>query len=240
MPAAVAVPAIISVAGMAASAIGQRRQQNAQKKADAAKQAKVQGVMDANYNDEMAWRNSSPFQQMLNASMGPQTTTSNSSSWENSESDQVHSMDFGPEGNEAASGVLLAAKNAPWEVNNLLAEQQAFMDRTLSGQQRTQDAAIGNAAAARGVDARLMKAVGGDPKINAARLDQGLQLKQQAYNNKQQAQGNIANVLKGLFQVDKTNTKSKSRGGSSGTQTGPANYAAWAGLAAPPKREVAV
>lgn len=235
MPAAVAVPAIISVAGMAASAIGQRKQQNAQKKADAAKQAKVQGVMDANYKDQMDWRNSSPFQQMLAQSMGPQTTTS--SNWSNDESDSARSMDFGPEGNAAASGVLQAATNAPWEVNNLLAEQQAFMDRTLSGQQRTQNTTIKNAAAKRGVDPGLMT-LGADQAINASRLDNGLNLKQQAYNNKQQAQGNIANVLKGLFQTDKTHTTSKSRGG--GTSTGPANYGAWASLAAPVNREVAV
>lgn len=223
MPAAVAVPAIISVAGMAASAIGKHKAKKAQEKADAQRKQAIQSVSDFNYNANLEWQkqNMGNFQNILAQASGPQTTTS--SNWQDTEEHSERRMDFGPEGNAAAADVLRAAQSAPWEVNALLAEQQAAANRAISGAQRRQGATIGNLAASRGVDPRLMK-LGADQAFNQQRLDTDLQTKQQAYANRVGAYGNIANVLKGLYQKDITDSTQKSRGG--GKQTGPADFSA--------------
>jgi uncharacterized membrane protein len=212
---AVAVPAIISVAGMAASAIGKHKAKKAAEKAAAKKKAELQNVMDFNYNADLDFQNSNTFQDILRGAEGPAVTTESGTQWQDTTSDATRSMDFGPEGNAAAADVLQAARNAPFEVNNLLAEQQAAANRALSGQERALNTGISNLAAARGVDPRLMK-LGANAGINNERLNTALQSKQQAYGNRVGAYGNIANVLKGLFQKDITHEESSMKGGHSG------------------------
>lgn len=244
MPAAVAVPAIISVAGMAASAIGQHKAKKAAEKAANDKKSALQNVVDFNYNADLDYynKNQGNFQNIFNQASQPQTTTSSSTNWQDTVEDSTRSMDFGPEGNAAAADVLQASRNAPFEVNALLAEQEAAANRAISGAQRTQRGKIGNLAAARGVDSRLMS-LGMDQPFNAQRLDTSLGTKQQAYANKVGAYGNIANVLKGLFQKDVSHSEQKSKGGQRGTSTGPANFGAMMGalqMGAPPKKEAIV
>lgn len=241
---AVAVPAAVSLVGMAANAIGQHKQMSAQQKADLAKQQRIQGVMDANRADELAWQqaNSGTLSSMLAGAMGPQTTSSSGSQWSDTTSDTLQEMDFGPEGNAAAADVLLAAKNAPFEVQNLLAGMKAGAERDLAAAGRAQNTAIANRAAKMGVDPGLMR-IGADQGLNAQRLANNQGIAQQGYEMKRQAYGDITGVLKSLFQKNKTHQTSQMKGGSRSTSTGPAAYGAAAGileLLKPPKREVAV
>jgi hypothetical protein len=212
MPAAIAVPAIVSAVGIGAQMFGQHKQMSAQQKADAAKRADVNKVLDYNFNANTAYqdKNAGAFANMLAAAGQPQTTTQ--SNW----SDSTQSMDFGA-GNADRDKVRLAAENAPWEVNNLLAQQKALLNSNISGQQRAQDTAINNAAAARGVrDPSLMK-LGANQGINSARLKAGLDINQQGLDNKRQAYGDITGMLKNLYQTN----RNKSRGGA--VTTGPAD-----------------
>jgi hypothetical protein len=245
MPAA--IPAIglgVSLLGTVAGAIGRNKQANAEKKAAADRKAALQNVVDFNYNADLEHynQNMGNYQNMFAQAGQPQVTTTSSNEWRNTVDDSTRSMDFGAEGNEAASGVLQAARNAPFEVNALLAEQEAAANRSISGAQRTQRGKIGNLAAQRGVDAQLMS-LGMDQPFNAQRLDASLGAKQQAYANRVGAQGNIANVLKGLFQKDVTHSEQNMKGGSKGATTGGPNFMAqFAALDAmkKPKKEAIV
>jgi hypothetical protein len=232
---AVAIPAAISLVGMAASAVGAHKAQNAQKKADAARKASISSVVDENYRNNVAYQqaNQGRMDSIFAGASGPQTSSSTSYNDE----DSTETQDYGPEGNAARANMLQAANNQPWEVNNLLAQQRESINRNISGQQRGQDTAIRNAAASRGVDPGLMR-IGANQGINAQRLDADLGVAQQAQTNKRQAWGDIGNVL-GLYKS--TNRKTKSRGG--GTQTGGPDYGtmmAAINYGAPVQKEVVV
>jgi len=236
---AVAIPAAISLVGMAASAIGKHKAASAQKKADAARKASISSVVDENYRNNVAYQqaNQGRMDSIFAGASGPQT--SSSTNYSNTETDDTETQDYGPEGNAARANMLQAANNQPWEVNNLLAQQRESINRNISGQQRGQDTAIRNAAASRGVDANLMK-IGADQGINAQRLDADLGIAQQGMQNKRQAWGDIGNVL-GLYKSTRRKGTSKTRGG--GTNTGGPDYGtmmAAINYGAPVQREAVV
>jgi hypothetical protein len=211
---------------MAASAIGKHRAKKAAEKAAKSKKSALQNVMDFNYNADMDWQkqNMGNFQNIMAQASQPQTTSS--SQWSDTTEDSEKSMDFGAEGNQAAADVLLAARNAPFEVNNLLAEQQAAANRAISGDERRQKSQIKNVAASRGVDPRLMS-IGMEQPFASRRLEADLGTKQQAYANRVGAYGNIAGVLKNLFQKDISHSRQQMKGG--GKTTGPADFGAMMG-----------
>lgn len=241
---AVAIPAAVSLVGMAANAVGQHKQMSAQQKADAARKAAIKSVVDENYANNVAYQNQiqGSLGSILAGASGPQTTSSSNWSNTDSTSDSTQSMDFGPEGNAAAADVLQAARNAPFEVNNLLASQRAAAERNLAAQGQQANRAIGNRAAKMGVDPSLMT-LGANQALNNQRLGNENAIAQAAQDNRRQAYGDITGVLKNLFQTNKTHQtqSSKTRGG--GSTTGGPDYGTMlAALRAggPVQREVVV
>lgn len=218
---AVAIPAAVSLVGMAANAIGQHKQMSAQEKADAARKAAIKSVVDENYAANKAYQDSisGNLAGIMAGASGPQTTSS--SNWSNSESDTLQEMDFGAEGNAAANDVLMAARNQPWTVQNALAGMRAGAERNLAGAGRSMNTAINNRAAKMGVDPGLMK-IGADQGLNAQRLANEQGIVEKGMDLSRQAYGDIQGVLKNLFQKNKTHQTQKQRGG--GTTTGGPDY----------------
>ncbi len=218
---AVAIPAAVSLVGMAANAIGQHKQMSAQQKADAARKSAIKSVVDENYAANKAYQDSisGNLAGIMAGASAPQTTSS--SNWSNSESDTLQEMDFGPEGNAAAGSVLQAAQNQPWTVQNALAGMRAGAERNLAATGRAANTAISNRAAKMGVDPSLMK-IGADQGLVKQRLDNEQGLVQWGMDKTREAYGDLTGVLKNLFQKNKTHQTQKQRGG--GTTTGPADY----------------
>jgi hypothetical protein len=206
---------------MGMNAIGQHKAMSAQEKADAARKAAIQAVVDENYATNKAYQDqiTGSLSSIMAGASGPQTTTN--SSWQNSNSDSTQSMDFGPEGNAAAGDVLTAARNAPFEVNNLLAEQKAAAERDLASQGQNVNRTINNQAARMGVNPSMMK-VGATQALNAQRLANNNAIGQKSQDNRRQAFGDLTSVLKNLYQRTNTKQTQNSRGG--GTTTGGPDY----------------
>lgn len=239
---AVAVPAIISLVGMGASAIGKSKAASAQKKADAARKNTIQGAADENYNNELAFQqaNAGKLDSMYASAAGPQTSSGSQSSWGTSEGESEQTQDYGPEGNAARAGVLQSYQNQPWEIDNALAEIKAAGDRGIAGQQRSQRTLIGNRAARMGANAQDMM-IGMDDGTKA-RLDNAANMAQQRYALKDKALEGTMNALQ-MFKSTKTKERSSQRGGGSSTSTsGPDLGAMMAVLNAQrlPKREAVV
>lgn len=237
---AVAIPAAVSLVGMAANAIGQHKAKNAQQKADEARKSAIKSVVDENYAANKAYQDSisGNLSGILAGASGPQT--SSNSQWSNTTQDSEQSMDFGAEGNAQAQKVLQAAGNQPWTVQNALAGMRAGAERNLAAAGRAQNTAIGNRAAKMGVDSSMMT-LGANQGLNKQRLDNEQGLVGWGMDKTREAYGDITGVLKNLFQKNLTHSTSKMKGG--GTQTGGPDYGTMlAALRAggPVQREVVV
>jgi hypothetical protein len=157
---------------------------------------------------QQSWKDNlkgdSGFQGMLSSAMGPQTTSSESSS--------VSDQSQGYGGQQGTLDELMqAAKNSVGTANVLQSQQLAALNRNISGQQQAQDRAIQNVASARGIDPNIAK-LGMNQGINKQRLDAELGIGQQGRENTRQALGDV-NALLERYKTQKT----KSRGSSSTT-----------------------
>jgi hypothetical protein len=219
---AVAIPAVVSLAGTAASMIGAHKQQSAQKKAALAKQGSLQGVLDFNYNQDKAFRdqfmaqNGGSLDNIMSLAAAPQVSTSSSVSDE----DSTTTQDYGPEGNAARAGLLQTAQNLPYEQMALMPTLLGQAGASASQQISSNNTAARNRAARLGANAGdmtlgLNRGVIGD--LNA----QKAQIAQIPTQAKQASLGNIQNVL-GMYRSQNT----KSHGTQRGTQTGGPNLSA--------------
>lgn len=213
MPAAVAVPAIISVAGMAANAVGGHlAKKSAQSQAQKNYQD-TQSQIDKNMAAQKAWqdqmRSDPQFGAMMASATGPQTTSS--SSWSNSDSTQTQG--YGPQ-QGTLDEMMQAAKNSVGTANVLQNQQLAALNRNISAQGQQQDQLIRNVAASRGVDSNVAK-LGMNQGINRQRLDAELGVAQQGRENTRQAWGDVNSLME---RYKTMNTKTNQRGG--GTTTG--------------------
>jgi hypothetical protein len=220
MPAAIAIPLVATVAGKAISAIGKHKARNsAQQQADE-NYADLNRQIDANMAQQNAWREGlmedPGYQSMLAQSQGPQVTTTSGSTTSNT----TNTQDYGKQAG-TLDEMMDAAKNAVGGANVLQAQQLASMNRNISGQQEAQNRNISNIAASRGGDARVAR-LGMDRGINSQRLNAELGIAQQGRDNTRQAWGDVNSLLDRY----KT-TRTKQRGTSQGTTTGPANFGAY-------------
>jgi len=211
MPAAVAVPAIISVAGMAAKAVGGHLAKKSAKSQAQQNYLDTQKQIDNNMASQKAWqdgmRNDPQFAAMMQSAAGPQTTsTSSSSSGEAWQS-------YGPQ-QGTLDEMMQAAKNSVGTANVLQNQQLASLNRNISQQGQAQDKLIRNIAASRGVDSNVAK-LGMDQGINRQRLDAELGIAQQGRENTRQAWGDVNSLLD---RYKKEHSKSR---GSSTTTGGP-------------------
>lgn len=216
MPAAVAVPAIISVAGMAAKAVGGHLARNSAKSQAQKNYEDTQNQITANMQKQQAWqdamRGDSGFQSMLTSAMGPQVTTSSTSS--SSEATQDYGAQQG-----TLDEMMKAAKGSVGTANVLQAQQLGAVNRNIAGQEQQLKRDVGNIAASRGVDPRVAS-LGMNQGINKSRLDAELGVAQQGRDNTRQAWGDV-NALLERYKTQ----RSKSR--SSGTTTGGPNIGAY-------------
>jgi hypothetical protein len=208
MPAAVAVPAIVSVAGMAAKAVGGHLAQKSAKSQAQQNYLDTQRQIDANMASQKAWqdqmRNDPGFAGMMQSAMGPQTTSTSSSSSSEAWADY---------GNQQGTldEMMGAAKDSVKSANVLQAQELAALNRNISQQQEQQRRSIGNIAAARGVDPAIA-GLGMDRGIQGQRLDAELGIAQQGRANTRQAWGDV-NALLDRYKRE----HSKSRGSSTTT-----------------------
>lgn len=219
MPAAVAIPAIVSVAGMAANAIGGHLAKNSAKNQAQQNYLDTQKQIDANMASQKAWqdqmRGDAGFQGMMASAMGPQTTTSSS----HSVSDE--SQNYGAQ-QGTLDELMQAAKNSVGTANVLQSQQLAALNRNIGAQGKAQDTNIRNIAASRGVDPRVAS-LGMNQGINNQRLNAELGIAQQGRDNTRQAWGDVNAVLDRYKRTHQVQN-------SSGTSTGPANYGAYLGM----------
>jgi hypothetical protein len=212
MPAAVAVPAIISVAGMAAKAVGDHLGKKSAKSQAQKNYEDTQKQITNNMNAQKAWQagmqNNPEFQAMMASAAGPQTTSTSSSStaWQH----------YGPQ-QGTLDEMMGAAKDSVKSANVLQAQELAGMQRNISGQEQAQRRQIGNVAAARGVDPAVAS-LGMQQGINNARLGAELEIAQKGRENTRQAWGDVNSVLERY-------KKQHSRGNS--TTTGGPNIGAY-------------
>jgi hypothetical protein len=155
------------------------------------------------------------FQSMLASAMGPQTTSSTSSSV----TDQ--SQGYGTQ-QGTLDEMMQAAKNSVGTANVLQAQQLAALNRNISGQQQAQDRAIQNVAAARGIDPNIAK-LGMNQGINRQRLDAELGIGQQGRENTRQAWGDVNSLLE-RYKTQRTKSKGSS------TSTGGPDIGAYLGM----------
>ena len=239
MPAAVAIPAAVSLVGTAASAIGQHKAASDAKAADAARLARVQGTMDQNYASNQAYQSQMQptIAQMLGLALSPQQ--SQYTQFGSSSGESTQSSDFGA-ANPQREQVRQMVANEPYEVNTNLANQRAAAYRNAAQQRTAIGTKLGNAAARMGVNPQLMS-IGADRGVNADLMNTDTGLQQQALENRRMAAGDITNMLNSLYRTTTTKQQQQTRGG--GSQMGPANIGgALAALqaGAPVQREVAV
>jgi hypothetical protein len=189
MPAAVAVPAIISVAGMAAKAVGDHFSKKSAKSQAQKNYEDTQNQITANMQKQQAWqdsmKNSSDFQSMMASALAPQTTSTSSSStaWQ----------DYGPQ-QGTLDEMMGAAKDSVKSANVLQAQQLASTQRNISGQEQAQRRQIQNVASARGVDPAVAS-LGMQQGINNARLGAELDIAQKGRENVRTAWGDVNSVL---------------------------------------------
>jgi len=219
MPAAIAIPAIATVAGAGVNAVASHlAQRSAQSQADR-NYADLQRQIDANMAQQAAWRtgveNSPGYQQMLAAAQGPQTSTMNSTS------NQVTTQDFGKQ-QGTLDEAMNAAKNSVQTANVLQAQELEALNRNIAGQQQAQNRNIQNIAASRGVDPRVAR-LGMDQGINNQRLNAELGIAQQGRENTRQAWGDV----NALLQNYKT---TRTKGSQSSTSVGGPNIGGYLGL----------
>lgn len=208
MPAAIAVPAIASVAGSVIGAVGNKLAQNSAQKQAQQNYMDTQRQIDANMAAQRAWqdqmRGDTGFQSMMQSAMGPQTTSTSSSS--SSEAWQ----EYGPQ-QGTLDEMMSAARDSVKTANVLQAQQLAALNRNISGQQQAQNRTIQNVAAARGVDPSIAS-LGMNQGIQNQRLQAELGIAQQGRENTRQAWGDVNSLLERYKRQ-----KSKSRGSSTTT-----------------------
>lgn len=189
MPAAVAVPAIASVAGSAMGAIGSHMARKSATNQAQKNYEDTQRQIEANMAQQKAWqdamRGDSAFQSMLQSAMGPQTTSTSSS--------QTAWQSYGPQ-QGTLDEMMQAAKDSVKSANVLQAQELAATQRNISGQEAAQRRQIGNIAAARGVDPAVA-ALGMNQGINNARLAAELDIAQKGRENTRQAWGDVNALL---------------------------------------------
>jgi len=219
MPAAIAVPAIVSVAGMAAKAVGDHLGKKSAKNQAQQNYLDTQKQIDANMAKQAAWQqqmqNDPQFQSLMASAAGPQVTTTSSSS--SSEQTQDYGAQQG-----TLDEMMKAARGSVDTANVLQAQQLAALNRNIASQQQGQNREINNIAAARGVDPKVAK-LGMDQGINNQRLNAELGVAQQGRENTRMAWGDV-NSLMERYKSQKT----KSRGNS--TTTGGPDIGAYLGM----------
>jgi hypothetical protein len=216
MPAAVAVPAIISAAGTAASAIGGHLARKGATSQAQQNYLDTQRQIDKNMAAQTAWqnqmRNDPQFASLMAQAAGPQQSSTSSSS------SSTAWQDYGPQ-QGTLDEVMQAAKNSVGTANVLQNQQLAALNRNISAQGQEQDRLIRNIAASRGVDSNVAK-LGMNQGINRQRLDAELGIAQQGRENTRQAWGDVNAILDRYKREH-----SKSRGSS--TTTGGPNFGAY-------------
>lgn len=232
MPAAAALPVAAPAAGAVTSSLinagsgllggvlklfGQNSAQKAAKKQSDLNYADANRQIDANMAKQQAWqdqmRGDTGFQGMMASAMGPQTSTTSSSSVEDSE--QNTTQNYGAQ-QGTLDEAMQAAKNSVGTANVLQAQQLAALNRSIAGQNQSQRKAIGNIAAARGVDPAIAS-LGMDQKMRNDQLGAELSIAQQGRENTRGAWGDV-NALLDRYKAE--NTKRHATGRSSGTTTG--------------------
>jgi len=205
LAAPVLIPALASVAGSVASAIGGHKAQSSAQNQAQSNYLDTQGQIDKNMAGQQAWqdqmRGDSGFQGMLQSAMGPQTTSSTSSSTSN------QSQGYGGQ-QGTLDEMMQAAKNSVGSANVLQAQQLAALNRNISGQQQAQNTALGNVAAARGIGSTIAK-LGMNQGINNQRLQAELGIGQQGRENTRQAWGDV-NALLERYKTQKTKSSGSS------------------------------
>jgi hypothetical protein len=196
---------------MAANAIGGHMAKKSAQSQAQKNYLDTQRQIDANMAGQKAWqdqmRGDPGFASMMQSAMGPQTTSTSSSSssdaWQDY-GDQQGTLDE----------VMQAAKNSVGTANVLQNQQLAALNRNISAQGQQQDQLIRNVAASRGVDSNVAK-LGMNQGINRQRLDAELGIAQQGRENTRQAWGDVNSLLD---RYKREHSKSR---GSSTTTGGP-------------------
>ncbi len=211
MPAAIAVPAIISAAGTAAKAIGGHLARKSATNQAQQNYLDTQRQIDQNMAAQSAWQNqmrSDPgFASMMQSAMGPQT--SSTSQAQSSDTSSQAWQDYGAQ-QGTLDEAMRAAKDAVQSANVLQSQELAALNRNISGQQQAQDRLIRNIAASRGVDSDVAK-LGMDQGINNQRLQAELGIAQQGRQNTRQAWGDV-NALLDRYKREYSKSHTNSRG----------------------------
>lgn len=176
----------------------------------------TQRQIDQNMLAQKAWqdqmRGDPGFASMMQSAMGPQTSSTSSSS--SSEAWQDYGKQQG-----TLDEMMQAARDSVKSANVLQNQQLSALNRNISAQGQQQDQLIRNIAASRGVDSNVAK-LGMNQGINRQRLDAELGIAQQGRENTRQAWGDV-NALLDRYKRE----HSKSRGSS--TTTGGPNIGAY-------------
>jgi hypothetical protein len=204
---------------MAANAIGGHLAKKSAQSQAQQNYLDTQKQIDANMAGQKAWQDkmqSDPgFAAMMQSAMGPQTTSTSSSS--------VSDQSQGYVGQQGTLDEMMgAAKNAVGSANVLQAQQLAALNRNISGQQQQQNTAIGNIAAARGVDPAIAR-LGMNQGINNQRLNAELGVAQQGRENTRQAWGDVNSLLE-RYKTQHTTSRGNS------TTTGGPDIGAYLGM----------
>lgn len=248
MPAAIAVPAIASVAGGAIGAVGQHlSQKSAQKAAD-------KRIAQANMYAGQDYQRALDFQnqlmggqgmpgQLFNQMIGPQTTTGSSTNYSNTVQDENSTQGL------VKTPELLAtrtrAAQAAGEIPSSLAGMLQNQFRQVANQEAAAKNAAWNRAAMTGAspqDVALATAIGpGAQQANQARLNALMGVNQELYNRQGQARAEQASIEQMLAdQYRNAHMTSATRGGGTSTSTGPGNIGGALSLLAPVNRQVYV
>jgi hypothetical protein len=234
--------------GAAAGAVGSVVGNWKKKKAADKEFAREQGIVDQNYNANLGFQQSltdpnSEAGKLFAGMVGPQTTTQSgtSASQGGSTSDTVSGMEFGAHQGDAEAALQTAkdrvAKAGLLASNEIKAGAQALSDKT--SRART---AISNMMARQGLSggasaADLAAITRNDTAAQSQLVSDAMKEK---YGLEQQAEQTIPQLLMSLF--GKQHTKQKgtqwSTGSSSGTMTGPGNYAAGLQALSPIQKEI--